>query len=180
MTLTLSDIYGKDKTLFWKYPEPGKDSHHGEEFDFYAWEYWPEVIHTEEGRILPVIGHDIQMIIGKDVLHPDMIEYYNDTYPETFSDKNIVPYSNTEYYNRINSKTENGKLIVAQPYNKIQREKYYIDPEVIYNLNDKTKLHELTNSIPKREICSLEEIKTNSNFPYVLKSNSWATYFIKS
>jgi len=77
MNLTLSSFYWEEKTLFPKYPEPWKDFSHWDKFDFYAWDYGPSVIHTEEARILPIIWDKINVLIWEWALDKSMIDYYN-------------------------------------------------------------------------------------------------------
>ena len=176
MSITkLSEVYWTDRVLFPKYPEPWKDSSRWDEFDFYAGDYGPEVIHTEEWRYLPVVW-DMEVLVWQDVVCDTMIKYYRAMYPETFSAESIIPYQGHWYYDAINNGVNPGKLIVPQPYSQISRDKYYLDPQLIYDLNDKTKLHELTSSIPKREILNLESIRDLIDFPFVLKSNSGASW----
>lgn len=176
MTLTLSDCYWEGKTLLSKYPEPWKDSHHGDKFDFYAWDYWPHVIHTEEARILPIIWNNINVLISEWVLDPALIQYYNDIYPNTFSDKKIIPYNNTDYYSYIKNQVRNKSLITLHPYQNINEEKYALDPNLVFDLNDKTNMYKLTNQIPKHEILKLDQIRCLENFPFVLKADSWASW----
>jgi len=171
----LSDIYWRDKTLFPKYPEPWKDCHHWDDFDFYAGNYGPDVIHTEEWRYLPIVW-EMGVLVWKDVVSDTMIEYYKAMYPETFHADSIIPYTWEEYYESVKRSVKNWKLVVPQPYPRINRDRYYLDPQLIYDLNDKTKLHELTSSIPSREILDISSIRDLTNFPFVLKSNSGASW----
>lgn len=175
MNLTLWKIYGEDKTLLAKYPEPWKDSSHNDQFNFYAWDYWPEVIHPEEARFLPVIWKELTVLMWEWVLDPSMLEYYQKTYPESFSDENIIPYYGTAYYQHISTQVKNKTLVTLHPYSQIIPEKYFLDSNLVFNLNDKTQLSKLTSSIAHNEILPLEEIAELTNFPFVLKAKSGAS-----
>jgi len=175
MKLTLSSIYWKDKILFPKYPEPWKDFSHWDKFDFYAGDYAPSVIHTEEARILPVIWNKIKVLVWEGALDKSMIDYYNHTYPETFSDKKIISYKYKEYYNLIEN-IKRKSLITLHPYSWINEKLYYIDPNITFFLNNKENISKLTENTPKRETLLLEEIRKIDKFPVVLKSFTWASW----
>ena len=170
----LSEVYGEDKLLFPKYPEPWKDSQHWAQFDFYAWDYGPEVIHSEEWRYLPVVW-DMRVLVWEQVVFETMLRYYETMYPETFHRDAVIPYSENEYYTHIRKSAWARKLVVPQPYEKIDHNVYYLDPQLLYDLNDKTKLYELTDCIPQRCQLLIEDIRELQDFPFVLKSNSWAS-----
>ncbi len=175
MTLTLSSCYWDDKTLFLKYPEPWIDSNYWDKFNFYAWDYWPEVIHTEEARFLPTVWDKIEMLIWEWAYTSEIIAYYEHVYSESFCKKNITPYSWKWYYDIIREK-EKKTLIVGHPYWLIEDDKYHINPDLIFSLNDKTNMSKLTNKIPKHTILSLNDISDITNFPFVLKAHSWASW----
>lgn len=173
--LTLSEVYWEWKVFFPKYPEPNKDFNFWDKLEFYAWEYWPEVIHTEEGRYLPIIWKNLTTIVSDLILNPEIIDYYSKNFSETFSKDKIIPYNNSDYNEKINF-LKNNSLVTPQPYENFPEEKYYINPEILYNLNSKNNLDKLTKNIAKRMILNLEQIKFLKNFPFVLKSNSWASW----
>lgn len=170
----LSEIYGKNNIFFPKYPEPWKDFSFWDNFQFYAWNYWPEVIHTEEARYLPITWN-MNVIIWKEVLSKDMIDYYSYMFSDTFSRENIISYKWKEYYDIINN-LPRYTLITPQPYKDFKENLYAINPNTTYNLNSKDKMEELTSQMPRREILNTYKIKKLTNFPFVLKSNSGASW----
>ena len=174
--MTLSNHYTEWSTLFLKYPEPWIDSHHWDKFDFYAKAYWPEIIHAEEARFLPVVWDKINMIVWEWAYTPAMVDYYNHMYPNTFSGQNIKTYLGSDYYNLIERDVKKRTLIVLHPYTLIDSCKYNLHPDLIFGLNDKTNMSRLTSNIPNHRILPLYEIKELNSFPFVLKAHSWASW----
>lgn len=176
MTLTISDCYNEWKILFLKYPEPWKDSQHWKKYDFYAWDYGPEVIHTEEARFLPAIWNMIKILIWEWAFTPEMVEYYTQTYSETFCKDNVTTYKENEHHKILKYQLVDKSLIVLHPYSYISPEKYHISPELIFKLNNKANLRDLTLHFPNQKILSLNEIRELRKFPFVIKANSWASW----
>jgi hypothetical protein len=176
MKNTLSDCYNESNTLFVKYPEPWKDYTTGGKFDFYAWEYWPETIHTEEARFIPIIWDSTDIMVWEWAFTKEMSEYYSNTYPDTFSAKNVKTYSPQSYYESIQNSVKNNTLIVLHPYMNIDTQKYALSPELIFWLNDKTRMSELTSFIPKSQVLEYKKLSQLKNFPFVLKAHSWASW----
>jgi len=175
MPLTLSDCYKKNNILLPKYPEPLKDSSNKHKYNFLAANYSATIIHTEAARILPVIWDTLGVLIEEWAIVPSMLQYYQDTYPETFYSKNIIKYTWKGYYDIIKSIKEK-TLVVLHPYGKIDEDIYYIDPDLLCFLNDKSNLKVLSSSIAKAELMDLNLIKNLRDFPFVLKAHSGASW----
>lgn len=170
--MKLSDIYWEDKIIFPKYPEPWIDFNFWDKYEFRAWNYPEKTILTEAARYLPVVWN-MESIIWKKVLSPEMLDYYS--YYFALNKEKIKDYENKNY-NQIIDNLPQKTLITPQTFQNFNPEVYAINPNISYFLNSKENIWELTKNIAKREILNKEKIKNIKIFPFVLKSNSWASW----
>ena len=105
----------------------------------------------------------------------EMKQYYRDIYPETCpQDDQYIHYSWQDYVEHICAMIDH-TLIVPHPYPKIESEKYYVNPELLNSLNDKSQLDQLHSQIPDSKLISNHEACDITDFPTVLKTKTWAS-----
>lgn len=73
------------------------------------------------------------------------------------------------------SQVQDRTLVVLHPFDSIETNKYIVDPEVIFFLNNKENIWALSMSIPSREVVPVEDVKDIWNFPIVIKTLTGAS-----
>lgn len=172
---TLSDIYPLGSTVLAKYPEVGVDNKDSK-FKFLAWAYGPEVIHTEEARFLPVVGSAIQVLTHNSNLVSGLVDYYEHTYPDTFDRRSLVGYGAGEHI-EVAKRVVNQTLFTLHPYSDLDTQKYRVHPDLVFGLNDKTQMSQLTEKILGHLVIENAEFDRIRSMqpPFVIKAHSGAS-----
>jgi hypothetical protein len=162
------------QTLFTKYPEliNGKDFVE-EGFPFVEGGYDDQTIISETMRFLLVAS-----LGGANFLMPEQApieqvihlqEKLGIKFPNLLSYDNSDPVS---YCGQIAALPDKS-LHVLHPYGTIDPAKFFISPEILFQMNKKTNLQNLTSSIPGKISPSIEELK-NLEPPFVIKKETGA------
>ncbi len=166
---TLWDILGENAVVFPKYPELADGNKH---FEYDADPSIPDHIIQAEMQRSFALSKDVQFLMEKGSMDPNLESYYNDIFSWNFKKENLLEYSKGEFIHVINEYVKNKTLSVLHPYDAIESEKYQSDPELVSWLNDKHNLEEISAYAPKTYSDSLKysDIENISLFPSVLKS----------
>jgi len=166
---TLWDILGENAVVFPKYPELADGNKH---FEYDADPSIPDHIIQAEMQRSFALSKDVQFLMEKGSMDPNLESYYNDIFSWNFKKENLLEYSKGEFIHVINEYVKNKTLSVLHPYDAIESEKYQSDPELVSWLNDKHNLEEISEYAPKTYSDSLKysDIENISLFPSVLKS----------
>lgn len=166
---TLWDILGENAVVFPKYPELADGNKH---FEYDADPSIPDHIIQAEMQRSFALSKDVQFLMEKGSMDPNLESYYNDIFAWNFNKENLLEYSKGEFIHVINEYVKNKTLSVLHPYDAIESEKYQSDPELVSWLNDKHNLEEISAYAPKTHSDSLKysDIENISLFPSVLKS----------
>lgn len=157
-----------DKYLFCKYPEIINNKDAGSKtFNFVEGDYDAQTIVAETMR-----GYTLAALTGATFLLPkqapqeqlENIKLIFGISAKTILFDNDKP---CEYINILNNLPKKS-LQVMFPYEKINPDIYQTTPKQLLELNDKSKLHNLTTNTPHEELLTINEI-INKKPPFVLK-----------